>query len=133
MIRRPPRSTLFPYTTLFRSGLGPLRLVRAREAAHHVPPRVQDLERHGAGRSMREVVIENRAVGGVLPRRLVGGQGRIGVLVPPHAYGGGRPGEGGGPGPGPGGALPQRRPVAGGPTPPPRRPAGQGDSTDHTC
>src|SRR5258707_2330903 len=28
MIRRPPRSTLFPYTTLFRSlvGLGPLRL-----------------------------------------------------------------------------------------------------------
>src|SRR5687768_17621818 len=25
MIRRPPRSTLFPYTTLFRSGLGQLR------------------------------------------------------------------------------------------------------------
>src|SRR5437762_8958433 len=24
MIRRPPRSTLFPYTTLFRSGVGPL-------------------------------------------------------------------------------------------------------------
>src|SRR3712207_6865532 len=24
MIRRPPRSTLFPYTTLFRSGLGEL-------------------------------------------------------------------------------------------------------------
>src|SRR3712207_8338706 len=24
MIRRPPRSTLFPYTTLFRSGLPPL-------------------------------------------------------------------------------------------------------------
>src|SRR2546422_8558814 len=23
MIRRPPRSTLFPYTTLFRSGIGP--------------------------------------------------------------------------------------------------------------
>src|SRR5688572_31503035 len=36
MIRRPPRSTLFPYTTLFRSGRsrgavrGPLRLPRAR-------------------------------------------------------------------------------------------------------
>src|SRR3989449_2697116 len=26
MIRRPPRSTLFPYTTLFRSRLGPVRL-----------------------------------------------------------------------------------------------------------
>src|SRR5688572_32518352 len=25
MIRRPPRSTLFPYTTLFRSALGPAR------------------------------------------------------------------------------------------------------------
>src|SRR2546422_9411365 len=25
MIRRPPRSTLFPYTTLFRSGAGPAR------------------------------------------------------------------------------------------------------------
>src|SRR3712207_9495397 len=31
MIRRPPRSTLFPYTTLFRSG----------EVALHVPPGTQ--------------------------------------------------------------------------------------------
>src|SRR3712207_8364598 len=29
MIRRPPRSTLFPYTTLFRSG--------TRTASHHAP------------------------------------------------------------------------------------------------
>src|SRR3712207_8814573 len=28
MIRRPPRSTLFPYTTLFRSGAGRFRLDR---------------------------------------------------------------------------------------------------------
>ena len=28
MIRRPPRSTLFPYTTLFRSGASPLRHLR---------------------------------------------------------------------------------------------------------
>src|SRR5256885_14470381 len=27
MIRRPPRSTLFPYTTLFRSGLSPHPLI----------------------------------------------------------------------------------------------------------
>src|SRR2546425_4836386 len=26
MIRRPPRSTLFPYTTLFRSGVGPRQI-----------------------------------------------------------------------------------------------------------
>src|SRR5258708_29692172 len=33
MIRRPPRSTLFPYTTLFRSGLAHIGVVRAlREA-----------------------------------------------------------------------------------------------------
>src|SRR2546430_13340355 len=31
MIRRPPRSTLFPYTTLFRSGLS---RVEAREVEH---------------------------------------------------------------------------------------------------
>src|SRR3712207_8050216 len=30
MIRRPPRSTLFPYTTLFRSELGIAREVRAK-------------------------------------------------------------------------------------------------------
>src|SRR3712207_8521106 len=34
MIRRPPRSTLFPYTTLFRSELEPLP---TREAALHAP------------------------------------------------------------------------------------------------
>src|SRR5258708_39074858 len=27
MIRRPPRSTLFPYTTLFRSKMGPLAVI----------------------------------------------------------------------------------------------------------
>src|SRR2546422_503131 len=37
MIRRPPRSTLFPYTTLFRSGLGSVtRDVRARERGHRL-------------------------------------------------------------------------------------------------
>src|SRR5438874_6265196 len=28
MIRRPPRSTLFPYTTLFRSHIGPYRTMK---------------------------------------------------------------------------------------------------------
>src|SRR3712207_8271963 len=45
MIRRPPRSTLFPYTTLFRSGSGPARralrgplaAASARGAARSVP------------------------------------------------------------------------------------------------
>src|SRR5256712_12785058 len=34
MIRRPPRSTLFPYTTLFRSGL-----VRQPDLLHNLPGR----------------------------------------------------------------------------------------------
>src|SRR2546421_8649263 len=36
MIRRPPRSTLFPYTTLFRSPSRSLRLRRSRR--HEVAP-----------------------------------------------------------------------------------------------
>src|SRR2546421_9132775 len=33
MIRRPPRSTLFPYTTLFRSGRAALQFVKQYETA----------------------------------------------------------------------------------------------------
>src|SRR5258707_8044680 len=35
MIRRPPRSTLFPYTTLFRSELAPLRRPLPRRSRPH--------------------------------------------------------------------------------------------------
>src|SRR3712207_8241685 len=41
MIRRPPRSTLFPYTTLFRS-----RLVRADVADRHPGPARELVDRH---------------------------------------------------------------------------------------
>src|SRR3712207_7256254 len=34
MIRRPPRSTLFPYTTLFRSGVGAAQLLRDVGVGH---------------------------------------------------------------------------------------------------
>src|SRR3712207_8916704 len=41
MIRRPPRSTLFPYTTLFRSEEGhQVRLVAHRDAGGDAPPTV---------------------------------------------------------------------------------------------
>src|SRR2546426_7559136 len=36
MIRRPPRSTLFPYTTLFRSGLGIRPLEGCGDELHQV-------------------------------------------------------------------------------------------------
>src|SRR2546426_12257580 len=46
MIRRPPRSTLFPYTTLFRSGLEPASREDAREGVR--------LGRQGRGRARRD-------------------------------------------------------------------------------
>src|SRR5689334_23975846 len=46
MIRRPPRSTLFPYTTLFRS-----RRRRARSRLHHERDPHRDLDVADVGRS----------------------------------------------------------------------------------
>src|SRR3989337_4267481 len=47
MIRRPPRSTLFPYTTLFRSGLRKRRVDLPRD--HHATER-QVGARHALGK-----------------------------------------------------------------------------------
>src|SRR3989454_8541900 len=62
MIRRPPRSTLFPYTTLFRSSL-----FKSRRCGGVVPGRVphQRLER----RSQDAIAVAAPAAGE--PRRLV--------------------------------------------------------------
>src|SRR2546429_6721953 len=45
MIRRPPRSTLFPYTTLFRSIAAPAtrRIAPCRASWPYVPPAAADL------------------------------------------------------------------------------------------
>src|SRR3712207_7362532 len=50
MIRRPPRSTLFPYTTLFRSPHDREQRER-RDRPHHRRPRAEP--RHGRGRRGR--------------------------------------------------------------------------------
>src|SRR5256885_4062969 len=42
MIRRPPRSTLFPYTTLFRSQFFP-DFLRRLASDHHLPERLPGL------------------------------------------------------------------------------------------
>src|SRR2546430_6055221 len=48
MIRRPPRSTLFPYTTLFRSkGGNPPHVVNPEQGAHDIP--VPTVVREGDG------------------------------------------------------------------------------------
>src|SRR2546429_4581168 len=55
MIRRPPRSTLFPYTTLFRSAVGIAELAVLAEGA---------LEEAGADRA--DLVADDRAAGVLL-------------------------------------------------------------------
>src|SRR3712207_8260644 len=73
MIRRPPRSTLFPYTTLFRSGdeddLG-VRLhveevrraqVRVAVGLTGVDARRPDAQRHRAGRRVGDVEVDRKS------------------------------------------------------------------------
>src|SRR5688572_32438295 len=57
MIRRPPRSTLFPYTTLFRSGgLQRMNIRKARQPRHFlVQARVMF---HGAGTQRIESAVD---------------------------------------------------------------------------
>src|SRR3712207_8578440 len=77
MIRRPPRSTLFPYTTLFRSPAGGLRDVVAGRAhlALPLPGQVRGRVRHRRPVRLR-VGAERVAavVGDVQPLVTVGGR-----------------------------------------------------------
>src|SRR3712207_8324803 len=57
MIRRPPRSTLFPYTTLFRSGAGAERPGRLGQRRGRPEPRPQ-----------RQDLLRRRLGGGGQPR-----------------------------------------------------------------
>src|SRR2546422_1639005 len=55
MIRRPPRSTLFPYTTLFRSGrqVEPVRGLRSGREVHHPRRQAADTGRSAAVLDLR--------------------------------------------------------------------------------
>src|SRR3712207_7736682 len=77
MRRRPPRSTLFPYTTLFRSGLHAARddylrvaeLHALRRHHHRLQARAADLvDRHGRD-AERDAALERRLPRRVLPER----------------------------------------------------------------
>src|SRR2546426_1956497 len=52
MIRRPPRSTLFPYTTLFRSGV-----TGGRDGCRTMPPSSTSNQRPFGSGSLRHVVV----------------------------------------------------------------------------
>src|SRR2546427_11404967 len=74
MIRRPPRSTLFPYTTLFRSGLG-VFLPRVVDPDPHDGAldvaRLHELLHHGAGEVDRDREAVARVVAGLARNRRV--------------------------------------------------------------
>src|SRR5256885_2229962 len=57
MIRRPPRSTLFPYTTLFRSAHRPPRLAAPEVAAEEGFEEIADAEVAEAARGRAEHVV----------------------------------------------------------------------------
>src|SRR2546430_12870151 len=58
MIRRPPRSTLFPYTTLFRSSLRTVELKQLEAAKSQLSPREYQCARHVVGEIKRVVAGE---------------------------------------------------------------------------
>src|SRR2546422_11229478 len=92
MIRRPPRSTLFPYTTLFRSHLGRAAAQRPRDRG----AQFHDAELRNGGRRNRRVR-DRVQTGGALGGR----RGReVSLVCALHARGGGggaRSGRAGGP------------------------------------
>src|SRR2546429_8826858 len=115
MIRRPPRSTLFPYTTLFRS-----RLDRPDQPGDHVEEVDGRVVHEAAGD--RDIRVPGRgehvAVVDLHVRRE---RGEAGVDVPAEKPVCGRPAAVGTPPINPG-ARPPPAPEPGGPPPPPRPP-----------
>src|SRR3712207_6989069 len=70
MIRRPPRSTLFPYTTLFRSDgrrSGPLRAVAS---CREIPRQTRDAVRQVEGDNDEDDAIGHHAIVAKCPQRL---------------------------------------------------------------
>src|SRR5690242_21535728 len=75
MVRRPPRSTLFPYTTLFRSaGADPGRGGAAAPGAWESPRR-RGRRGGGVGEAGRAATSRGGARNGPFPRRAVAGPG----------------------------------------------------------
>src|SRR2546430_8363926 len=72
MIRRPPRSTLFPYTTLFRSQSDPLVHVSSLPAHQGPPDGARDRQRRGGdGRGSEEHTSELQSQSNLVCRLLL--------------------------------------------------------------
>src|SRR5256884_8277463 len=84
MIRRPPRSTLFPYTTLFRSA----EAARIQRAGDEFPERVEVLEAGALGAEMvgRRVVHVGREPDHVVDARVLDADRKSTRLNSSHGY-----------------------------------------------
>src|SRR2546430_17648387 len=74
MIRRPPRSTLFPYTTLFRSVFRKPLLILFRQAGKFLPYKRKELlrrrrhqEQHAGEKPLRSPLLPRRRYGFLFP------------------------------------------------------------------
>src|SRR3712207_9069560 len=84
MIRRPPRSTLFPYTTLFRSAAPPQHVGQHRKEVEHLRRDVafRSLKRREAGlqvlldRKQGKDIATLRHIADTAPRAFVGREPR---------------------------------------------------------
>src|SRR2546430_17266536 len=95
MIRRPPRSTLFPYTTLFRSGYGrhgpSMGCMLCNYAPFVHPPSAETQERSTVYAQGPRLVRPRRARPAVAPHPRSVPRARVGVHAAADA---GEPGEG---------------------------------------
>src|SRR2546425_11658830 len=73
MIRRPPRSTLFPYTTLFRSLHTPDSVTTVSRIVAMFPPEEQEIARVRLSEALQAVVSQR-----LLPR--LDGHGRVAAV-----------------------------------------------------
>src|SRR3712207_7011295 len=82
MIRRPPRSTLFPYTTLFRSSVGSTektRFVTARHASA-TASRTSRSEEHTSELQSRQYLVCRL----LLEKKKLQSSDPLSLLLPPH-------------------------------------------------
>src|SRR5260221_12179942 len=93
MIRRPPRSTLFPYTTLFRSILGPLFALTVAPVAHAarargVPVIAFSTDTNAAARGVYLLsFLPESDVDRIVSYAASQGRRSFAALVPDNAYG----------------------------------------------
>src|SRR5258708_25608503 len=78
MIRRPPRSTLFPYTTLFRSVDEPADVLR------FLPARARAVRQHGLRDRSEEHTSELQSPDHLVCRLLLEKKKKSGHLLHPH-------------------------------------------------